>query len=94
MSKMANLQNALKSSSGKNEPPPSPAKAEKPVAQSSRQPNRAEQVNMSAWLHRDFKKSLRLIQARKIENASLQDLMAEALNDLFVKYDVPTVNQD
>ena len=93
MSKMASLQNALKSSSGKTEPLASP-KIDQPPVKPSRQSNRANQVNMSAWLHRDFKKSLRLIQARKIENASLQDLMGEALNDLFLKYDVPTVNQE
>ena len=96
MSKMANLQNALKNSSGKSEAPPLKPSApdREPLASPARQPSRAGQVNMSAWLHRDFKKSLRLIQARKVENASLQDLLAEALNDLFTKYDVPTVNPE
>jgi hypothetical protein len=46
------------------------------------------------WLARDLKKSIRLVQARKTENATLQDLMAEAFNDLFSKYNVPTINQE
>ena len=98
MSKIAALQNALNTSSGKAKlsPPTSskPSKATAAPVATDRPPSRAGQVNISAWLDRDFKKSLRLVQARKVENASLQDLMAEALNDLFTKYDVPTVNQD
>ena len=44
--------------------------------------------------HSYFKNSLRLVQARKVENATLENFLAEALNDLFSKYDVPTVHQD
>jgi hypothetical protein len=51
-------------------------------------------VNISAWLNADFKSGLRLVQARKGGSAALQDLMAEALNDLFTKYNVPTVRQE
>jgi len=36
---------------------------------------------------------LRLVQALKVENATLQNLLAEALNDLFSN-DLPTVHQD
>jgi hypothetical protein len=43
--------------------------------------SRTGQVNISAWLHPDFK-------------SSLQNLMAEALNDLFAKYNVPTIRED
>jgi hypothetical protein len=93
MSKMQNLQEALKQSTGKTtaapeQGPSTPALAPIRVSQS-----RAGQVNISAWLHADFKSSLRLVQARKGRNATLQDLMAEALNDLFTKYDVPTIRQ-
>jgi hypothetical protein len=96
MSKIANLQNALNSSSGRTAPV---AVADRPVVAPStraarKQPTRAEQVNMSAWLHKDFKKSIRLVQAKKTENATLQDLMAEAFNDLFSKYNVPAVNEE
>jgi hypothetical protein len=41
-----------------------------------------------------FKSSLRLIQAAKGPSCQLQDLMAEAFNDLFDKYNVPTVRMD
>ena len=95
MSKMQNLQEALKQSTGKTTPAPDQAPsmpAQAPVRVSQPQ-SRAGQVNISAWLHADFKSSLRLVQARKGRNATLQDLMAEALNDLFTKYDVPTIRQ-
>ena len=98
MSKIATLQDALNTSSGKAKVPPrttpKSSKTEPTSAPPQRAPSRAGQVNISAWLNRDYKKSLRLVQARKVENASLQDLLAEALNDLFTKYDVPTVNQE
>jgi thiamine monophosphate synthase len=60
----------------------------------TRQPSRAGQINISAWLNADFKTGLRLVQARKGASSTLQDLMAEALNDLFTKYNVPTVRQE
>jgi antitoxin-like ribbon-helix-helix protein len=103
MSKMQNLQQALRESTGKTPPSKEPveravvASPEKPKAApqalAPRQPNRAGQVNISAWLDANYKSSLRLVQARK-GNATLQDLMAEALNDLFAKYDVPTIRQE
>lgn len=97
MSKIANLQSALNSSSGRTAPvavadrPPVPLSTK---AAEGRQPSRASQVNISAWLHKDFKKSIRLVQAKKTEKATLQDLMAEAFNDLFSKYNVPAVNEE
>lgn len=59
-----------------------------------RQSSRDGQVNVSAWMHPDFKVGLRLVQARKGAKAELQDLLAEALNDLFTKYNVPVVRQE
>jgi hypothetical protein len=52
--------------------------------------------NIGAWLNPDFGASLRMVQLRKRKDADgrkiyLDDLIAEALNDLFLKYDVPTV---
>jgi hypothetical protein len=55
-------------------------------------PSREGKTNITAYLSPDFKVSLRLIQART--GVSLQTLVAEALNDLFTKYDVPTVRSD
>jgi len=91
MSKLANLQNALKSSSGRTSAPIHPVQ---PVAKTTsyKAPSRVGNVNMSAWLPRDFKKSVRLVQAKKVDSATIQDLMAEAFNDLFSKYNVPTVD--
>jgi hypothetical protein len=53
-------------------------------------PSREGKTNLTAYLSPDYKASLRLIQSK--ENRSLQSLMAEALNDLFAKYDVPVVS--
>ncbi len=55
-------------------------------------PSREGKVNITAYLVPDYKASLRLIQART--GKSLQTLISEALNDLFTKYDVPTVRGD
>jgi hypothetical protein len=98
MSKMQNLQSALERSTGrttKPEPVATPPVIA-PVGEgvktgSGRPPSRQGQFNLSSWQPLAFKSSLRLVQARK-GNATIQDLMAEALNDLFIKYDVPTVN--
>ena len=96
MSKMQNLQSALERSTGrttKPEPvatPPVIAPVNVKTA-GGRSPGRQGQFNLSSWQPLAFKSSLRLVQARK-GNVTIQDLMAEALNDLFIKYDVPTVN--
>jgi len=97
MSKLTSLQNALNTSSGKATTPVAVATsviATPTTRAAGKPPSRAEQVNISAWLHKDFKKSIRLVQAKRLDNSSLQDLMAEAFNDLFSKYNVPTVNQE
>jgi len=95
--KMQSLQQALSASAAKTakhpEPPAAPA-ASHPPAPATRPRGRAGQVNISSWMDPNFKSSLRLVQARKGPKCELQDLIAEALNDLFVKYDVPTVSQD
>ena len=95
---MQSLQQALRQSTGKSLPAPEPianaAPAPVPISVTKQKPQgRAGQINISAWLHPDFKSSLRLVQARKGRNATLQDLMSEALNDLFIKYDVPTIRE-
>lgn len=93
--KLASLQSALDGtraasaaakSAGRNpaELPPAPSAG-------ARQANRLGKVNVAAWLHPNFKNSLRLVQARR--PGSIQDLMEEALNDLFAKYDVPQVSE-
>ena len=97
MSKIASLQSALNSSGGKIAPvavSTSVTTAAAAYNGAGKAPSREGQANISAWLHKDFKRSIRLVQARKTENATLQDLMAEAFNDLFSKYNVPTVREE
>ena len=91
MSKLKSLQQALSTSSGKAAAVAERQPAKQPIV-AGRPPSRVGQVNISAWMDGNFKASLRLVQARKGGSATLQDLLAEALNDLFVKYDVPTIS--
>jgi hypothetical protein len=53
-------------------------------------PSRVGKANITAYLSQDYKSNLRLIQART--GRSLQAIIAEALNDVFQKYDVPTIS--
>lgn len=97
---MASLQRALETKAGmppKAAPPVStvPSAPATPVASagtSYKAPSRAGKTNITAYLSPDYKASLRLIQAKT--GHSLQDLLAEALNDLFGKYDVPVIRED
>ena len=59
-------------------------------------PSRVGKEYTGAWLNPDFGMSLRLVQIKRRRDDQgrkiyLDDLIAEALNDLFRKYDVPTV---
>lgn len=97
MSKIQNLQTALNRSTGRTATPERVAVTAAPVAAShgsSRPLSRADLFNLSSWQPKAFKSSLRLVQARRGGDPTIQELMAEALNDLFIKYDVPTVNQE
>ena len=95
--KLANLQSALKTSSGRTiveaAPPAIPATAHELRKMSGQTASRAGKKNIAAWLPSDFKKSIRLVQAKLPGDPSLEDLMAEAFNDLFIKYNVPTIRQ-
>ena len=98
MGKLANLQQALNTSSGKSHAV-EPITQTAPTIVPSMRPSttkaaaRAGKENIAAWLPSDFKKSIRLVQAKRAGDPSLQDLMAEAFNDLFIKYNVPTVSE-
>lgn len=48
---------------------------------------RIGKINVSAWLHEDVQPSLRMVQAKG--GGKIQDIMVEALNDIFAKYGVP-----
>lgn len=89
--KMAALQTALKA---KLEPSPEPDRDPSPSTKGAyyTAPSRAGKTNVTAYLSEDYKRNLRLIQAQA--GRSLQTLIAEALNDLFAKYDVPTIDHE
>lgn len=57
-------------------------------AQSSTRADRIGRVNVTGYFDPSVKASFRLIQAQHPDR-SLQDLLAEALDDLFAKYNVP-----
>jgi len=91
MSKLANLQSALdktRAPIANDERQTAPREVAKPQG-AARQANRVGRVNIAAWLHPDFKRSLRLVQARR--GGNIQGILEEALNDVFAKYDVPQV---
>jgi hypothetical protein len=49
--------------------------------------SREGKINVSAYFPPEVKSSLRLVQAKR--GGKVQDLLAEALNLLFAKYNVP-----
>jgi hypothetical protein len=84
---------ALTAALKKPAPTLTPHPAEEPAAAPYKAPSRAGKLHLSAWLSPDYKSSLRAIQMKE-PNKSLQDLFSEALNDLFQKYNVPTIRED
>ena len=71
-------------------PTPDSTKAEKPTYTTStyKQPSRAGKVNVTGYFAPSVKSSFRMIQTTHPEK-TIQDLLTEALNDLFAKYNVP-----
>lgn len=55
----------------------------------SSNPSREGRVNVTGYFDPAVKQSIRMIQAKSRERLTEQDLLAEALNDLFAKYHVP-----
>lgn len=95
MSKKASaLQAALSQGrGGRTAPEPTPQPTiEQSGSVTQRPPSREGKVNISAWLSPDFKRSLRMVQA--VTDKKLEPLMAEALNELFAKYNVPQVREE
>lgn len=67
--------------------------ASPPVAE-EKPTSRAGKIAMTFHLAADFKKSLRLVQAYRGGSCTFEQLAAEAFNDLFSKYNAPTINND
>lgn len=94
MSKLNNLKKGLegldaRAPKAKSEPGPV-ARTPKPVA-AAKPPSRVGTRNIAANLSPAFKSSLRAIQVK--HDRPVQHLIAEALNLLFEKYNVPTVSE-
>jgi len=53
-----------------------------------KQPSRAGKVNVTGYFAPSVKSSFRMIQTKHPEK-TIQNLLTEALNDLFAKYNVP-----
>lgn len=98
MANLKNLQQAASEAAGKVQP----SKAQPPKAKSApvkagvafapaKANSRAGKIALTFHLPEDFKRSLRLIQAHRGTGCTLENLAAEAFNDLFTKYNVPTV---
>lgn len=66
-----------------------PARLAPPSQTGSSNPSRVGRVNVTGYFDPAVKQSLRLIQAKNPERRTEQDLLAEALDDLFAKYGVP-----
>ena len=66
--------------------------AAEPAAPSAKAPSRVGKVHIGAYLGSDFKKSLLLVRAAT--GKTEQDLIAQALNELFRAHDVPVVDHE
>ena len=87
---LKNLQRGLEKVSGVRQ---EIEKVEPIIAQGAQtRPDRAGKTLIGGWFPRSFTSSLRLIQAKHTEK-DLQSLIGEALNDLFAKYNVPTIER-
>jgi hypothetical protein len=102
MVKMADIQRQLERATGHGAAaaplvpmPVSPLPPnEIPVARRSasfKAPSREGKIHIGAYLHPDFKKSLRLVQART--GKDIQALLADALNELFRVHNAPVIDQ-
>lgn len=76
----------------KASPPPVAANVATPAPAAYKSPSREGKTHIGAYLHPDFKRSLRLVQAQTGED--VQSLIAKALNDLFRAHNVPVIDQD
>jgi hypothetical protein len=97
-SKVNALQQALKQGGGKATANDETASGNAPTDQPSppeahgRPPSRAGKKNISGWFDPAYERSLLMVRAATGKKG--QTLLAEALNDLFAKYDVPQIRED
>ena len=94
--RLAALQSGLEAASGKPRTTPTPAKAQvvaAPAAKDAAKPasGRTGQIHLGAWVAADYGKSLMLAQVKT--GRKKHELIREAYNDLFAKYDVPVIDE-
>lgn len=87
MAKPNRLQAAL-SQKARGVAPPEPANSQPQPRPVRKEATRAGKVMVSGWLPLEARASLRLILAHHPDKL-MQDLVTEAFNDLFAKYNVP-----
>lgn len=80
------LQDALMKSTGRTAAASTVVRSEAVAHKAS---GRVGLVNVSAWLSPQFKQNLLMLKA--LGKGDVQDLVAEALNDLFAKHNQPVV---
>jgi hypothetical protein len=97
-SKMAAIQAQLQHATGRapaaavpTSPTPPAAQLAAPRPVSGKPPSRQGMIHIGAYLHPDFKTSLRLVQART--GKDIQTLIADALNELFRAHNAPVVGK-
>jgi nicotinamide mononucleotide (NMN) deamidase PncC len=88
-SKASAIQEQLERAQGKRAAPEPVAASGRATPRAKKAEGRAGKVHLGAYLDPDFRKSLRMVQAQT--DKDMQELMAEAFNDLFRKYKVPVV---
>jgi hypothetical protein len=90
--KIAALQEGLNKAADRTKPAsPTATAASTSSGSSYKAPSREGRLHIAAVLPPAYKASIRAVQMKK--DKPLQHLMAEALNLLFEKYNVPTVTE-
>lgn len=99
MSKFSAIQQQLEQASGRRKTIPAtsiePESFSEPVSSppqgtAYKAPSRQGKIHIGAYLHPDFKRSLRLVQAQTGDD--IQKLIARSLNDLFRAHNVPVID--
>ncbi len=82
----SNLQAAL-FQTARGSPAPERMGGSEAASERPSQQSRIGKVNVTGYFPPDVKASLRLVQAKR--GGTIQDILAEALNDVFAKHNVP-----
>jgi hypothetical protein len=87
-SKRGDMRAVLEQQARGRQPEAATSAQESDTIKAQKQPSRAGKVNITGYFLPDVKASFRMIQTTHPEK-TIQDLLAEAINDLFAKYNVP-----